>query len=91
MKSVPQAKPASSPAASKPSEDEGNVSVVSVVEELNQNVHPRDLVFVQEKAPVVQNAAAEPVAAAATQSTIVINSKQDNNNAVYTEIKLKHD
>jgi uncharacterized protein DUF4384 len=70
-------------------QDEGTVSVVSVVEELNQNVRSRDLVLFQEKAPSI-TAPAQPVAAPAIQSTIVINTSESSNNAVYTEIKLKH-
>ncbi|MCI0623120.1 MAG: DUF4384 domain-containing protein [Acidobacteria bacterium] len=81
MKSVQQ--------AAKPSTDDALVSVVSVVEELNQNVRSRDLVLIQEKAPVV-SLPAQAIAAPATQSTIVINTREDSNNAVYTEIKLKH-
>jgi len=73
----------------KTKEDEGFVSVVSVVEELNQNVRSRDLVLFQEKAPAV-TAPAQPVAAPVVQSTIVVNTSDTSNNAVYTEIKLKH-
>lgn len=91
MKSVqPPASPKEAkPKETKPNEDEGLVSVVSVVEELNQNVRSRDLVLFQEKAPSV-TAPAQPVAAPAVQSTIVINTSDSSNNAVYTEIKLKH-
>ena len=91
MKSVqPPASPKEAkPKATKPNEDEGLVSVVSVVEELNQNVRSRDLVLFQEKAPSV-TAPAQPVAAPVVQSTIVINTSDSSNNAVYTEIKLKH-
>jgi hypothetical protein len=75
---------------SKGREEEGLVSVVSVVEELNQNVRSRDLVFIQEKAPVV-TAPAQSISAPVVQSTIVVNTSDTSNNAVYTEIKLKHD
>lgn len=92
MKSVVPPAPPKQTASSqaKPKEDEGLVSVVSVVEELNQNVRSRDLVLIQEKAPVV-TAPAQPVAAPVVQSTIVVNTSDTSNNAVYTEIKLKHD
>lgn len=81
MKSLPQ--------QAKPKENESAVSVVSVVEELNQSVGSRDLVLFQEKVPVV-SAPAKAVSSPATQSTIVINTSEDSNNAVYTEIRLKH-
>lgn len=91
MKSVqtPPKPKETKPEKTKPKEDEGLVSVVSVVEELNQNVRSRDLVLFQEKAPSV-TAPAQPVAAPAVQSTIVINTSENSNNAAYTEIKLKH-
>src|SRR5262245_34498818 len=91
MKSVqPPAKPQEAKSETRPNrQDEAVVSVVSVVEELNQNVRSRDLVLFQEKAPSV-TAPAQPVAAPVVQSTIVVNTSDSSNNAVYTEIKLKH-
>ena len=81
MKSVPQeAKP----------QGDSSVSVVSVVEELNQSVRSRDLVLFQEKAPEVKPSG-QPISAPVTQSTIIVNTSQDQNNAVYTDIKLKHE
>jgi hypothetical protein len=65
------------------------VSVVSWLK-TEQNVRSRDLVLFQEKAPSV-TAPAQPVAAPVVQSTIVVNTSDTSNNAVYTEIKLKHD
>jgi len=91
MKSVvPPAPKQTASIQAKAKEEEGLVSVVSVVEELNQNVRSRDLVLFQEKAPSV-TAPAQPVAAPVVQSTIVVNTSDSSNNAVYTEIKLKHD
>ncbi len=85
----------SAPQEAKPQED-SSVSVVSVVEELNQSVRSRDLVLFQEKtpeskAPASASAPAQSISAPVTQSTIVINTNQDQNNAVYTDIKLKHE
>jgi hypothetical protein len=73
-------------------ENEGSVSVVSVVEELNQSVKPRDLVMFQEKgtAPPA-TPAAQPISASVSEATIVVNTSQNNNNAAYVEIKLKHE
>jgi len=81
MKSVPQ--------EVKPQGD-SSVSVISVVEELNQSVRSRDLVLFQEKAPEVKPSG-QPISAPVTQSTIIVNTSQDQNNAVYTDIKLKHE
>jgi hypothetical protein len=81
MKSVPQdVKP----------QGDSSVSVVSVVEELNQSVRSRDLVLFQEKAPEVKPSG-QPISTPVTQSTIIVNTSQDQNNAVYTDIKLKHE
>ena len=92
MKSVVPPAPPKQTASNqaKEREEEGLVSVVSVVQELNQNVRSRDLVFIQEKAPVV-TAPAQSISAPVVQSTIVVNTSDTSNNAVYTEIKLKHD
>jgi len=92
MKSVVPPAPVKQTASNqaKEREEEGLVSVVSVVQELNQNVRSRDLVFIQEKAPVV-TAPAQSISAPVVQSTIVVNTSDTSNNAVYTEIKLKHD
>jgi uncharacterized protein DUF4384 len=92
MKSVVPPAPVKQTASNqvKGKEEEGLVSVVSVVEELNQNVRSRDLVLIQEKAPLV-TAPSQPIAAPVVQSTIVVNTSDTSNNAVYTEIKLKHD
>ncbi|MEW5979665.1 MAG: DUF4384 domain-containing protein [Acidobacteriota bacterium] len=83
MKSITQ------PAKPKQEDEAALVSVVSVVEELNQNVRSRDLVLFQEKAPVVSSPE-KNVSSAPVQSTIVVNTSEDSNNAVYTEIHLKH-
>ena len=92
MKSVVPPAPVKQTASNqaKEREEEGLVSVVSVVQELNQNVRSRDLVFIQEKAPVV-TAPAQSISVPVVQSTIVVNTSDTSNNAVYTEIKLKHD
>lgn len=73
-------------------ENEGSVSVVSVVEELNQSVKPRDLVMFQEKgAAPPASSTAQSISAPVSQATIVVNTSQNNNNAAYVEIKLKHE
>ncbi len=83
LKSVPQVATA---------QNEGSVSVVSVVDELNQSVRARDLVVFQEKsAPTQAVAAAQPISAPVSQATIVINTNPDQNNAAYIEIRLKHE
>lgn len=74
------------------SSSEGSVSVVSVVEELNQSVRPRDLMVFQEKSTSPGATPAEqPVGASVSQATIVINTNPDQNNAAYVEIRLKHE
>jgi hypothetical protein len=79
-------------AAAQGTSSEGSVSVVSVVEELNQSVRPRDLAIFQEKSAAPANStAAQPIAASVSQATIVINTNPDQNNAAYVEIKLKHE
>lgn len=70
-----------------PSENVPTVSVAALTNELNQNVRARDLVFFKEKAPVVGHSAP---ASPSTQATVVINSSDDQNNLVYTEITLRH-
>jgi hypothetical protein len=73
-------------------QNEGSVSVVSVVDELNQTVKARDLVVFQEKSatgPAPANA--QPISAPVSQATIVINTNPDLNNAAYVEIRLKHE
>jgi len=71
--------------------NEGSVSVTSVIDELNrQSVRSRDLVLFKEQAPVVTNNQAQPISAPTTQTTIVVNSSQEQNHTVYTEIRLKH-
>jgi hypothetical protein len=75
-------------------QNEGSVSVVSVVEELNQSVKPRDLVMFQEKGSTPAGTAVVPdqsISAPVTQATIVINTSEANNNAAYVEIRLKHE
>jgi hypothetical protein len=70
-------------------QEQGPISIVSVLEELSRSVRPRDLVLFQEKAPV-SRVLPQPAQSAATQATIVINTSASNNTAAYTEIRLKH-
>jgi len=80
LKTVPQlAKP----------QDQGPISIISVLEELSRSVRPRDLVLFQEKAPV-SRLTPQPTQSATTQATIVINTSANNNTAAYTEIGLRH-
>lgn len=67
-----------------PAERAPPIQLASVMSELNRLVSARDLQLVEEKAPRVG------AAAKATQATIVINASADKNDAVYTEIILKH-
>jgi Domain of unknown function (DUF4384) len=70
-------------------QDQKPVSILSVLEELSRRVRPNDLVLFQEKAPV-SRLTPQPIPDAATQSTIVVNTSQNNNTAAYTEIRLRH-
>jgi hypothetical protein len=75
LESVPRRTPERSPEP---------VSIIAVNNELARTVQRRDLVLFTERAPVVGSAAR------GTQSTVVVNSNADHNDAVYLEIVLKH-
>ena len=59
-------------------------TLAMVSRQLGNLVQTRDLIFVDEKAPMIGNAAP------AAQSFIVVNQNQDNNNLVYVDITLRH-
>ncbi len=69
------------------------VTVLSVINELNQSVKPRDLVLFQEKEtlPVIASKSSAPSPGTSiSQAMIVINTSVEANNAAYVEIRLKH-
>lgn len=61
-----------------------SVSLAYLFSELDKRVRPRDLMFYKETAPAVAGSTAE------TQATVVVNTASDANDAVYINIRLKH-